>query len=100
MFKKKKHGVRHKQKLPLLATGGAAVYAYNIYSQQKTHAPGPDKTINIVYNATGFNIATGKMDWTKAFQVFAPPVIGAAGSMLMSRMGMNRYLSKVPFVKW
>lgn len=88
-----------KRKLPLLATAGALVFAANAYTgYTKGNAAGA--------GWPGFRWATigvandGKFYMDQFIKNILPPAVGAAGSMIAAKTGVNRYIQSVPFVKF
>jgi hypothetical protein len=89
---KKKHGSRKSKKIPLLASAGAAVYAYNIYNDRGNGVNG------IRWQALGID-SSGVFRSEKLVQVMTPVAVGLIGSMAASKFKLNRYLSGIPMFK-
>ena len=87
-----------KAKLPLFATAGTAFYLYNVYSKQKgTTGAGQ---MNIIRNELlGIDYA-GHWTLTNFASKIAPIVIGVGASIAASKAGFNRYMAKVPYLKF
>jgi hypothetical protein len=97
---KKKNGSRKSRKVPILATGGTILTGINIYNKYQAARPGL-KAEDFVTSFTGLSMASGKgFSLSKTVYNLAPAIIGVGGSMLASKLGMNRYMAKVPFFKW
>lgn len=79
------------KKIPLGATGAMAVMVYGgVKGYQAGQIPGA------ILGATGFDVRAGK--FTAPQNILGPAVLIGV-SMAASKLGVNRYLSKVPFVK-
>jgi len=92
MAKKKRSG-RRNQKIPIAASLGAAAFAWNAYSGYKAQGvPG------MVLNTIGVD-AKGNFNSSYLKKGMVPLGIGVGISMLASKTGANRYISKIPFVK-
>jgi hypothetical protein len=83
---------RSKHKIPILATAGAAVFALNAYGGYKR-----DGAQGVAWNTVGTD-HSGRFDVNQFIVNVTPPVIGALGSMLAAKFGINRYI-KIPMVK-
>jgi len=91
-------GEKVKGKLPLAATAGVSLTAYQglnvILDPAKSNA---QKVIDLRYYMVGIG-TDGKFNIKGPVQFWGPTVIGAGLSMLASKTGLNRKLARVPFV--
>ena len=98
MAKAKKSHSRRSKKIPILATAGAAAYGLNAYTQYNAAGGGAPGQKALIWNTIGIDSA-GTFHMDKFLMNITPPVVGALGSMGASKLGLNRYLAKVPLVK-
>ena len=87
----RKKGSRRKQKIPILATAGMIVGLKNLYDGYKEGG-----THRVMVSLTGYDPNYG-FNWKWATATI-PMVLGAGGSMLAAKTGINRYV-KVPYFK-
>lgn len=93
MAKHKRSSGHRKKKIPILATGGAVLQGLRLYSSYNAGATG--RKGNQVLSDMG--IATGQaFNIAKCVGYWSPVLIGAGGSAVMSKLGFNRYMAKVP----
>jgi len=92
MAKKKRSG-RRNTKIPVAASLGAAAFAWNAYSGYKTQGvPG------MVLNTIGVD-SKGNFNSSYLKKSMIPLAVGVGVSMLASKTGANKYISKIPFLK-
>jgi len=101
MAKKKRNGSRPKPKIPLLATGGAAVFGYQVYKDLQGSAGGSvgkalweNFGVNVGYAGT----TTSPIMLGQALKGMAPLIAGLAGSLIAAKTGVNKYV-KLPWIK-
>ncbi len=83
---------RRSRKIPILATVGALAYAGHVYSGYKQNGVDGIASFGLGYTNGRFNLG----DFVGAV---APVVVGTAASAGASKLGLNRYLAKVPLFK-
>jgi hypothetical protein len=91
---RKKSRSRHTKKVPVLATVGSLAYGLNAYEGYKSGG-----TKGLVWNTVGVD-ASGKFSMQKFITNIAPPAVGIVGSMVASKMKVNRYISGIPWFKF
>jgi len=97
MGKKKRHGGKRSRKIPLMATLGAAsglmsAYAFAGGFNDKLPAA-------IVSRYTGYYIPNHTWNFDYCKDTWFALGVGALGSILASKLGVNRMISGIPFVK-
>jgi len=101
---KKMANGKPKKKLPLLATGGAAIFTYNCYKDFNQGSPSDIGKLlweNFGVNHNGYAGSTvGPIKLTQMLKGLAPVIVGIGGSMAAAKLGANRYFSSIPFFKW
>ena len=90
--KKGKKNGRRKQKIPIFATAGILVGLKELWDAYKA---GGSK--HVILRLTGFHQDIGEWNWKWA-TAGIPMVIGPVASMVMSKVGVNRYV-KIPWFK-
>lgn len=95
---KRKKKRRYRKKIPLAATAGLIGAVLPLVDKAiKGDLTGAGKAA--VRNFTGVKIEEGKFDPSFLWHGLLPIAIGAGISMAASKLGLNRYLQGVPFVK-
>ena len=82
------------------AVGLAGTLAKGIYEPYKQS--GNDKSLmmdKITRNFTAYNPRTGTYQWGEMAKTYAPAVVGGIVSMVGRKLGLNRMLPKIPYVK-
>ena len=91
MARRRKKGGRRRQKIPIIATAGMILGLKNLYDSY--NAGGIDRAM---ISLTGYDANYG-WNWKWATSTI-PMVIGAAGSMVAAKSGINRHL-RIPYIK-
>lgn len=82
------------KKIPILTAIGVVATAYDIYSTIREK--GNDYA---GYAITGYDQSAHKMDWGKVVSTYAPAIGGVVASKVASKVGLNRAMSGIPYVK-
>jgi len=90
------------KKLPMFATAGAVIWGKGLYDAYSVGIPG---VVGAGTNAVSYKMfgwypgMTSKWYPETMLKNNAPIILGCVMSLLASKSGLNRYLSKVPFIK-
>jgi len=90
---RKRKSARKSKKIPILATAGALAFGWYVYERTKAEGLNGLKASTI-----GVDTA-GKWHANAFIRNVAPLAIGAGGSALGAKLGLNRYFAKIPFFK-
>lgn len=96
--KGKKKATKGKKKIPLLAAGGLAVGGYYGFNYAKA-ALESGNTAGVVAMLSGYDMNNKNFRADIALPLYAPIIVGALGSKLMSELGVNRMLQGIPWIK-
>jgi hypothetical protein len=86
------------KKLPLLAMAGATAYGLRAYAGYEGKDGSEPGVKGLLWSTLGVNSA-GKWDSKRFVMLVTPVAIGAVGSLLASKSGVNKMISAIPFVK-
>ena len=90
--RKSKRGRKTKQKIPIFATAGTIGSGMVLYNTYKNGgADGAAKA------AIGIG-SSGGVETQVLKEVYTPVAIGMIGTMVASKLGINKHLAKVPFI--
>lgn len=79
------------KKLPLLAMAGVGVKALEIYQA-------PHNAAEMKWRLLAVDI-NGKFSWPQFVKEWLPVMVGVGGSMAASKLGVNKMISSIPYVK-
>lgn len=91
-YRRMRKGGKHKVKIPLLALGGVAVKALEM-------RPYLLDANEWEWRVFGIESGNKKFHPEKFVANMTPIIVGVAGSMLASKLGINKRLGKIPYVK-
>ena len=99
MAKRKKSRKKAKKNIPLLTVAGLVpglAFTYTGYEQG-----GPSGAMTHLTHAyTGFNLNTNKFEREGLNRGTFPLIVGVAGSAIASKLGLNKYMRAIPFIKF
>jgi hypothetical protein len=103
---KKRRG--HKDnRIPILPTLGIINYGVNVLSAggkravlEKGDIEGYMKWVfkDALMYGTGYDLTTGRWNWSSMMSGTIPILLGAVGSKVMTAIGVNRYMKKIPMI--
>ncbi len=86
-----------KRKLPILATAGVVIKMYDTYAN--THWSDPKAVAqDLKYNLLGIDTA-GKFSFSLFLTKWAPVLVGVGGSLAAQKLGVNKPIASIPYVK-
>ena len=92
MARRRKKGGRRRRKISIFAAAGFIAGLKNLWDGYQSGG-----TAQVMINLTGYNVASGTFNWRWA-TAGIPMLMGAAGSMVAAKTGLNRYLN-IPWFK-
>lgn len=93
------------KKIPIIAATGVALFAMNAYANYASAGGGTAGLNKAAYYSLGiesssyYSGAPGGVDIKQTIKGVSPLIVGIGGSMLASKLKMNRYISSIPFFK-
>lgn len=95
MARRKKRSGRRSKKIPVAATAGVAVGAYQAFKAVTAASDKGDAALQVM---TGFS-KSGTFAPNNLFIFWVPTLAGIAGSKAASKFGLNRAISNIPWFK-
>lgn len=87
-----------KKKIPVLATGGMVLTGMSLYKKWTDTKGAADRGGQMIYYMTGMDVKTGTgFKLSTTIGTFAPLLLGVAGTVIASKIGVNRKVS-IPYI--